>query len=53
MREMLRKARAGKYGIAAPSIHNEDTARTAIQVAADYHAPMILDLGFQENPIIY
>lgn len=52
MKEMLTKARAEHYGIVAPNVHNEDTARAAIEVAASNRAPIILDVGFTETPDI-
>lgn len=52
MNEILRPARAGGYGIAAPNVWNEDTARAAIHAAEAHRAPIILDAGFAANPDI-
>ena len=53
MEKMLEKARAEGYGITAPSVHNEDTIRAAIDAAVELKSPMILDLGFMENPNLF
>ncbi|MGN1399571.1 MAG: class II fructose-bisphosphate aldolase [Erysipelotrichaceae bacterium] len=52
MIDMLKKARTGKYGIAAPNICNEITARAAILAAEENDAPIIIDLVFKANPDI-
>ena len=52
MCDILRKSREGKYGVVAPNICNEDTARAAIEVAEENHAPLILDVIFNVNPDI-
>ena len=44
MCDILRKSREGKYGVVAPNICNEDTARAAIEVAEENRAPLILDV---------
>ena len=49
MKEILDKARAGGYGVTAPNVNNEDTARAAIEAAVENNAPMILDVGFGAN----
>lgn len=52
MTNMLQKSRDGKYGVVAPNICNEDSARAAIEVAEANRAPIILDLIFNVNPDI-
>lgn len=52
MCDILNRSREGKYGVVAPNICNEDTARTAIEVAEENHAPLILDVIFNVNPDI-
>ncbi len=46
MTDILKKSREGRYGVIAPNICNEDTARAAIEAAVENRAPMILDLIF-------
>lgn len=46
MTDILKKSREGRYGVIAPNICNEDTARAAIETAVENSAPMILDLIF-------
>ena len=43
MCDILKKSREGRYGVVAPNICNEDTARAAIEVAEENRAPLILD----------
>ncbi len=50
MTDILQKSRAGKYGVVAPNICNEDSARTAIEAAVENQAPIILDLIFNATP---
>lgn len=52
MCDILNRSREGKYGVVAPNICNEDTARAAIEVAEENHAPLILDVIFNVNPDI-
>ena len=52
MCDILKKSREGKYGVVAPNICNEDTARAAIEVAEENRAPLILDVIFNVNPDI-
>ena len=40
MAQILNAAREGGYGVTAPNIHNEDTARAAISAAVENRAPM-------------
>ena len=41
MCDILKKSREGRYGVVAPNICNEDTARAAIEVAEENRAPLI------------
>lgn len=52
MCEILQKSREGRYGVVAPNICNEDSARAAIEVAEENNAPIILDVIFNVNPDI-
>ena len=45
MKEILVEARNGKYGVAAPNVINEDTARVCIEAAVEMRAPLILDFA--------
>lgn len=45
MAEVLKKAREGNYGVTAPNVQSEDTARAVIRVAEQCHAPMIVDVN--------
>lgn len=47
MIDMLQRARQEGYGIVAPNIFDENTARSAIAVAARKQSPVILDLAFR------
>ena len=44
MKEILVKAQSGAYGVAAPNVINEDTARVCIEAAVEMKAPIILSL---------
>lgn len=52
MTDILKKSREGHYGVIAPNICNEDSARAAIEVAAETNSPIILDLIYSANPDI-
>lgn len=52
MKEILVKAQSGAYGVAAPNVINEDTARVCIEAAVEMKAPIILDFAFQFHPDI-
>ena len=52
MKEILVEARNGKYGVAAPNVINEDTARVCIEAAVEMRAPLILDFAYQFHPDI-
>ena len=49
MKAILDKARAEGYGVTAPNVNNEDTARAAVEAAVENKAPMILDVGYSAN----
>lgn len=53
MSEILRKSREGRYGVIAPNINNETTARAAIETAQELNAPVILDVIYAVNPDIH
>lgn len=53
MTEILRKSREGAYGVIAPNINNETTARAAIEVAAELDAPVVLDVIYGVTPDIH
>ena len=54
MKEILVRARAEGYGVTAPYVNNEDTARAAVEAAVENKAPMILDIGYAANQdIVY
>lgn len=53
MTDILRKSRNEHYGVIAPNINNETTARAAIEVAVELHAPVILDLIYGASPDIH
>ncbi|MBQ9988836.1 MAG: class II fructose-bisphosphate aldolase [Clostridia bacterium] len=43
---MLQKARAEGYGVAAPSVNNEDAIYGAVAAAEECNTPVILDISF-------
>ena len=43
-RYILDVAKANKFGVVAPNVNNESTARAAIQAAEEMKAPIILDI---------
>ena len=45
MKELLDKASAGNYAVAAPNVSNELNARACIEAAEDMKAPLILDVA--------
>lgn len=53
MGSILQKSREGKWGVIAPNVSNEDTARMAIQAAEENNTPVILNVLFHVNPDIY
>ena len=52
MKTILDAAQKGKYGVVAPNVINEDTARVCIDAAVEHQAPMVLDFAFQFHPDI-
>nr|WP_122012434.1 class II fructose-bisphosphate aldolase [Maliibacterium massiliense] len=52
MKDILVKSQAGHYGVIAPNILNEDTARVAVEAATELHAPIIIDIGYLVHPDI-
>lgn len=52
MKEMLQRASAGNYAVAAPNVNTELDARAAIEAAEELNAPIILDVVFAANPDI-
>lgn len=46
MKEILDRATAEGYGVAAPNIIDERTARACIEAAEELNAPLILDVGY-------
>ena len=46
MKELLDKASAGNYAVAAPNVSNELNARACIEAAEDMKAPLILDVAY-------
>ena len=45
MRNLLDKATIEGYGVVAPNVINECTARVCIEAAEELHAPLILDVA--------
>lgn len=47
MKEILDHVPAKKevYGVTAPNVQSEDTVRAVLEVAEEYHAPMIVDVN--------
>ncbi|MFR5868947.1 MAG: class II fructose-bisphosphate aldolase [Acutalibacteraceae bacterium] len=52
MKEILDRASAENYGVAAPNVNTELDARCALEAAEELNAPIILDVGFSANPDI-
>ena len=42
MKEILDHAKKGGYGVTAPNVQSEGTVRAVLEVAEEYHAPMIV-----------
>lgn len=53
LKEILDRAAAGSYAVAAPNVENEIDARACIEAAEDANAPLILDVIFAATPDIY
>lgn len=45
MAEILNRAREENYGVTAPNVQSEDTARAVVRVAEELEAPMIVDVN--------
>ncbi len=52
MKDILDRASAENYGVAAPNVCSEIDARAVISIAEELKAPVILDVGFRANPDI-
>lgn len=52
MKEILIKAQEGGYGIIAPNVLNEDTARVCVEAAVEMEAPLIIDVAYVAHPDI-
>lgn len=52
MKELLDKASAGNYAVAAPNVSNELNARACIEAAEDMKAPLILDVAYYTMPAV-
>ena len=52
MREILERATSEGYGVAAPNIIDERTARACIEAAEEMEAPLVLDVGYVFHPDI-
>lgn len=50
MKEILDRATSEGYGVAAPNVIDERTARACIEAAEELEAPLILDVGFVFHP---
>lgn len=52
MKEILDKAREGRYAVPAPNIDNEHNLRAAIEAAEELNSPIILGVPYMSNPDI-
>ncbi len=52
MKDILVKAQKEHYGVIAPNILNEDTARVAVEAATELNAPLVIDIGYLVHPNI-
>lgn len=52
MKEILDKASREGYGVVAPNVINESTARACIDAAEELRAPLILDVAYPFHPDI-
>ncbi len=50
MKEILERAKKEGYGVTAPNVQSEDTARAVIEVAESLNAPMIVDVNAFIHP---
>lgn len=53
MKELLDRASAENYAVAAPNVNSEIDARAFVEAAEELKAPLILDVGYSANPDIY
>ncbi|WP_343208999.1 class II fructose-bisphosphate aldolase [Anaerolentibacter hominis] len=52
MKDILDRASAGNYGVAAPNVATELDARACMEAAEELNAPIIIDLHYTMNPDI-
>lgn len=50
MKEILDRASAENYAVAAPNVHSEMNARAYIEAAEEVNAPIIIDINFKSHP---
>lgn len=53
MKELLDRASAENYAVAAPNVSSELDARAFVEAAEELNAPLILDVGYSANPDIF
>ena len=53
MKDILGKASAGNYAVAAPNLWTELDARAVIDAAEELRAPLILDIAYPANPDLF
>ena len=53
MKDILDKASAGNYAVAAPNLWTELDARAVIDAAEELRAPLILDIAYPANPDLF
>ncbi len=53
MKEILDKAKEGKYAVAAPNVDNEHNLRAVIQVAEEMNSPLIIGVPHHSNPNLF
>ena len=52
MKEILDKAKEGRYAVPAPNVDNEHNVRACIEIAEEMKSPLILGFPFKSNPDI-
>lgn len=50
MKEILDRAKEGKYAVAAPNVDNEHNLRACIEAAEALHSPLIIGFPIHSNP---
>lgn len=50
MKEILDKAKEGKYAVAAPNVDNEHNLRVCLEIAEELNSPIIIGVPFKSNP---